>query len=216
MCAIARTWVGTNEEFGAWPRSRPTRYTSKALAHALQETEQFFWQRFTDTYLELAKARAREEWKDEVERVSAVVTLRLALDVLLRLFAPALPYITEEVWSWVFAEERGLPSIHRAPWPTEAELSVVAPPAETESLSIAIDALATINKAKTDRDAGVGRVVEDLELRVPAALGGRLAPVVLADILASARVRAHRTVAIEGAAFEVGAITIAPKESAKG
>ena len=59
------------------------------------------------------------EGADAAKSGSAVATLRLGLSVLLRLLAPVMPYITEEVWSWVFAEETGHPSIHRAPWPGE-------------------------------------------------------------------------------------------------
>src|SRR5262249_47315271 len=68
-------------------------------AQALAETESFFWRDFTDTYLELVKVRARDQGGG-----SALTTLRLGLSVLLRLFAPTLPYIAEEVWSWAFAE----------------------------------------------------------------------------------------------------------------
>ncbi len=90
---------------------------------ALQETEDFFWHNFTDTYIELAKARARAAGEpgasEEAKQAggSAVAALRLGLSVLLRLFAPVLPYITEEVWSWAFAAEDGPESIHAAPWP---------------------------------------------------------------------------------------------------
>jgi valyl-tRNA synthetase len=89
-------------------------------ARALELTEQFFWSRFTDTYVEMVKARARSE-EDAAGRASAVGALRLGLKVILRLFAPFLPYITEEAWSWSFAKA-GPASIHRAPWPTAAEL----------------------------------------------------------------------------------------------
>jgi valyl-tRNA synthetase len=95
----------------------------------LQEVESFFWSHFTDTYLELAKLRARsEDPAAATGRGSAVATLRLGLDVLLRLFAPFLPFICEEVWSWAFAAERGQPSIHAAPWPSERDFAEIAEP----------------------------------------------------------------------------------------
>jgi valyl-tRNA synthetase len=132
---------------------------------ALEETESFFWSDFTDTYLELAKPRA---WSNEgaspEQRGSAIATLRLALSVLLRLFAPALPYITEEVWSWAFAEERGEPSIHRALWPSKSELTHVAAPQSELSFDVAVSCLNAINKAKSDASVSTGRVVNDLEL----------------------------------------------------
>lgn len=185
-------------------------FDSFEYAQALQQTEQFFWSRFTDAYLELAKLRARGEASDARGRVSAVATLRLALDLLLRLFAPVLPYITEEVWSWAFAEEKAQPSIHRAPWPGPAELASIEPPADPESLKLAIDALATIHKAKSEQGASAGRTVERLELLMDYAYAARLAPV-LADVLASARVREHRITTSSNEGIAIGEMLLEPK-----
>jgi valyl-tRNA synthetase len=184
------------------------------FAPALQHTEQFFWTRFTDTYLELAKFRARGEVGDAAGRASAVATLRLGLDVLLRLFAPVLPYITEEVWSWAFAQQsnqdNGQPSIHRAPWPTLQELAWVEAPVYPESLQLAIDALATLHKAKTDRGGSAGRPVEKLELLADSSSLARV-QAVLPDVLASARVREHRIIESATPGFTVSELVLAPK-----
>jgi valyl-tRNA synthetase len=162
-----------------------------AFAQALQDTETFFWTRFTDTYLELAKTRARGDGADAAAQGSAVATLRLALDVLLRLFAPTLPYITEEIWSWAFAAERGEPSIHRAPWPCAAELAEVPEPANPASLERAVAAMQAIHKAKADAKVSAGREVESLVLAGDAALLEEVKPV-LSDVLAATRVKAHQ------------------------
>ncbi|MCB9591691.1 MAG: valine--tRNA ligase [Sandaracinaceae bacterium] len=183
-------------------------------AKALMATESFFWSSFTDTYLELSKARARGDLGDAADRGSAAATLRLGLNVLLRLLAPVLPYITEEVWSWIFAAETGHPSIHAAPWPTVEELSAAAPaPDDAGSFALAVDAMTAVNKRKSDEGVSVGRVTELLVLAANEATAARLAPV-WDDVAGSARCVEHRVETkadLADGAFEVLEARFAPK-----
>ena len=165
-------------------------FESFEFARALMITEQFFWQRFTDSYLELTKGRARGEAGGEAARGSAIAALRLGLNVLLRLLAPVLPYITEEVWSWVFAQESGHPSIHAAPWPSAEDFAEVAAPADPESFELAAHAFGVINKAKSDAGVSVGRVTEALTFAANEPTRARLERV-WSDVAAAARCQAH-------------------------
>lgn len=185
------------------------------FAPALKDTEAFFWANFTDSYIELAKTRARAD--DDAEgRSSAVAALRLGLHVLLRLFAPVLPYITEEVWSWVFAAETGHPSIHRAPWPSELDFEGIPAPEHARSFHLAVETLAAINRAKTAAGTGVGRNVEVLDLRCHPTDSEALRAV-LGDIQSAARVDAFTLLEDERipvGAGQVGDIRFAPKPAA--
>jgi valyl-tRNA synthetase len=175
-------------------------------AQALADTESFFWNAFTDTFLELAKARARDATPGaRAGRGSAVAALRLGLSVLLRLFAPFLPYVCEEVWSWTFADETGCDSIHRSPWPSAEEFHGIALPADPKSFALACECWRAIHKVKADAAVAAGREVERLAIAANGSTLERLGPC-LADLLAAARCRSHRLIArdaLEDGVFQI-------------
>jgi valyl-tRNA synthetase len=119
---------------------------------AMLATEAEFWA-FCDDYIELVKDRAY------AGDPSARAALGRALDVLLRLFAPFLPYVTEEVWSWWRPG-----SVHRADWPTTEGLEGGDPAVLTAVSSV----LAEVRKAKTGRSLSMRAEIPQVEVAAPA------------------------------------------------
>ncbi|MEY4553919.1 MAG: hypothetical protein RL197_346 [Actinomycetota bacterium] len=132
---------------------------------ALEVAEQFFWN-FTDNYLELVKERAYGQGDySPAEQASAAVALRKALHTLLRLFAPFLPFATDEVWSW-WQTDAG--SIHRATWPKPEELTNGLDASHLPILELAKEALFGLRKAKSDEKVSMKAAVETATLVAPA------------------------------------------------
>jgi valyl-tRNA synthetase len=182
-------------------------------AGALDAIERFFWSGYTDNYLEMVKARARSE-TDAAGRSSAVQALQQGLSVLLRLLAPYLPYVTEEVWSWGFGDATGTPSIHRAAWPTVDELEEAAPgPAGGAAFDAACGFLDAVRRAKSAAGATVGRQLSKLRVVASPTTVAQVAPC-LADVASAARAEGDILSAREGTpdgAFEVTEIVLADK-----
>jgi valyl-tRNA synthetase len=129
-------------------------------ARALERTESFFWS-FCDDYVELVKNRAYGALGEQRAR-SAAAALEAALSTLLRLFAPFLPFATEEAWSWW---QEG--SVHRAPWPSPSSSN-----GDPSVLHTARRVLAEIRRAKTEAGASLRAEVAKTTVSAPAPLLG--------------------------------------------
>jgi valyl-tRNA synthetase len=164
-------------------------------ARALELAENFFWF-FCDDYVELVKTRAYggdgaagagSAGAGSAGAGSAAAALRLALSALLRLFAPFLPFVTEEVWSWW---REG--SVHLAPWPDPAEFPAgmagdAAPADADRMLAAASGAIAAVRAAKSAARLSMRAPVSDLVVSASAADLAALTAV-LPDVRAAGQV----------------------------
>jgi valyl-tRNA synthetase len=144
---------------------------------ALELAETFFWS-FTDDHVELVKERSYGG-RGEEAAASAKATLALALSIQLRLFAPFLPFVTDEVWSWW---QEG--SIHRTSWPTVDEL-----PAGGDALIVADVAhvLSSVRRAKSEAKVSMKADVARVDIGAPASTIDRLR-LAAADLAAAGRI----------------------------
>ena len=180
-------------------------------AQALSQIEDFFWRTFCDNYLELCKSRTYDETLTE-GRISACATLRLLHRALLRLLAPFIPYITEEVWSWEYASDAGMnASIHRSPWPTLAELAAIAAPATADTYDQTVVLLEAIRRAKADANVSMAAPVAEVTVTTAAGAQAVLAPVI-DDIGRMLKVEKFTWVAAaaKDAELQVGCVFAAP------
>ncbi len=133
-------------------------------AQALSLTEEFFWSTFCDNYLELAKPRTYDEELTE-GRLSACAALRLIHRAILRMLAPFIPYITEEVWHWAYAGDADMhESIHRSPWPSLDELAAIPAPKSELTYKATVAVLDAVRKAKAEANASMAAPVAHVRI----------------------------------------------------
>jgi valyl-tRNA synthetase len=183
-------------------------------ARALERTERFFWG-FCDDYVELVKQRAYGASGREVHGLaasgdtgaeSARTALAIALHALLKLFAPHLPFVTEEVWSWW---REG--SIHRSPWPDAAPIDIAAAGVDSDAAyAVAADVLAEIRKAKTVQQRSLRTKVSRATVAAPAGVLD-VFETVRADVLAAGQVERLDTADADELRVDV---ELAPPDSA--
>jgi valyl-tRNA synthetase len=122
----------------------------------LEITETFFWS-FTDDYVELVKERTYGNQGEEAAK-SARAALGLTTHTLLKLFAPFIPFVTEEVWSWW---QEG--SIHLTTWPQAQEV-LTNQAIDVAALNNVTWILGEVRKVKTENKQSMKAEVKSLEV----------------------------------------------------
>ena len=154
-------------------------------ARALERTESFFWA-FADDHIELVKTRSYGE-HGPAGAASARRALRTALAVIQQLFAPFMPFVTEEVWSWWHDT-----SVHVSQWPDPEPLRRAAADIGDLASTMAAAVLGEVRRAKSEANqshlAAVAEVTVCADAERLAALEA-----VASDVRAAGRVQMLRT-----------------------
>ena len=134
------------------------------FSKARADVEKFFWQDLCDNYLEIVKDRLyKPEIYGDDSRLAGQMTLAYVLENVVKLFAPYLPFVTEEIFSWYFAEKNNQgskTSVHLASWPLFDEKLIF----ETDELAGEKTKLILSAGRKAKNAAGVSQKHEFLKL----------------------------------------------------
>jgi valyl-tRNA synthetase len=182
-------------------------FTGFDYARSLERTEAFFWW-FCDDYVELVKQRAYQgEGVDAADAASARVSLQRALSVMQRLFAPLIPFVSEEVWRWWNDT-----SVHAASWPTRNDC--VQGCATLDNHDAKLEAVGTVlgavRRAKTEAKVSQRAEVESL---VVSGSADDIAAVqnTLTDLRSAGSLKSE-TLSVSGEVLDI-TVTLAPIEA---
>jgi len=130
---------------------------------AMEEVRTFTWHVLCDQYIEAIKDRLyKPEAYGEEKKRAAQYTLYTAIYRVLRLLAPFIPHVTEEIYQTMYAEDEGYKSIHVSPWPTPNEKMIDD---EAEARGDKVMALiAEVRKDKAERRMPLNTPVKRLRI----------------------------------------------------
>ncbi len=141
-------------------RAATTALARYEFGTALREVEGFFWSVLCDNYLEMVKVRLYDPrtWGEDSRRGAQATLYRALLDVL-KLLAPFMPHVTEEIYQLGFREREGQVSLHVAPWPEPAG---AADGAAARAFDLAVDVVTAVRRYKSERNLSMGAEIAAL------------------------------------------------------
>ncbi len=184
-------------------------FRSYDYAAARSETESFFWRDLADNYLEMCKERLYAESSDK--REGARYTLYHVLLTIIKLFAPFLPYVTEEIYQALFTTGAWNGSLHNTRWPG-ADETLIDEIAESAGDAI-VEVATAVRRYKSESNLSLGAALQRLQLATNEPALAMLLEQATADITSVTRARKVETGASLDPQLEVvkseGSITVA-------
>lgn len=125
------------------------------------DVEKFFWQNFCDNYLEICKDRLyNPEKRGSKQRLSAQFALYHSILSILKMLAPIMPFITEEIFHAYFMEKEHVKSIHTSQWPL-FDKKLIDEQAE-QAGDLFINVLQDVRRAKSEAKKSLKEPVSEL------------------------------------------------------
>ncbi|MFA5925466.1 MAG: valine--tRNA ligase [Parcubacteria group bacterium] len=135
-------------------------FENYTYAKAKEEIDKFFWSKLADYYVEFVKYRLFGS--DKKSKDAAIKTLSTVFFSILKMYAPIMPFVTEEIFQTFFRNMEKVKSVHVSVWPEKMKLSSKPDISDFES---AIKAIDEIRKAKTKQGISLGAEIESMELK---------------------------------------------------
>lgn len=129
-------------------------------ARAKEAVDKFFWSRFADYYVEFVKYRFLG--KDGKSKKAAARTLATVFFNIVKLYAPIMPFVTEEIFQTWFKHLEKAKSVHISKWPEEIALKKLP---DIKDFGKAIKAVDEIRKYKTGKGLSLGIEIESIKLK---------------------------------------------------
>ena len=131
-------------------------------ARTKSDVENFFWHTFCDNYLEVVKDRLyNPDKRGKEERKSAQYGLYHSLAAILKMMAPVMPFVTEEIYHLYYAKKENTKSIHISKWP---DLNIVDKKAEKIG-DVIINAVQDVRRAKAEKNISLKSPVKKLLIK---------------------------------------------------
>ncbi|MFA5871236.1 MAG: valine--tRNA ligase [Parcubacteria group bacterium] len=135
-------------------------FENYAYAKAKEEIDGFFWSKFADYYVEFVKYRFFGE--DVKSKKVGEKTIATVFFNIVKLYAPIMPFVTEEIFQTYFKHFEKLKSIHISKWPEEIKLKKSP---DISDFASAIKAVDEIRKHKTKNGLSLGAEIDSIKLK---------------------------------------------------
>jgi valyl-tRNA synthetase len=127
---------------------------------AKNEAESFLWGDLADNYLEMAKQRLYDD--AHAGQAGAQYALHQVLLTVIKLLAPLLPHVTEQIYLGLFAATEGQESIHVSNWP-QVDDSLIDPQAEAAGSAL-VEVATAVRRYKSEHNLPLGAELRVLQI----------------------------------------------------